>query len=69
MGNDSDDEATKGTGKLNTREEFPGWKARMRHTAMRKGVTDGNFANTGANPLMGYQLYPGGIGGNAKRTN
>ena len=66
---DSDDESTKGTGKLNSREEFPGWKAKMQLTAMRKGVTDGNFANTGANPLMGYQLYPGGVGGNAKRTN
>ena len=43
---DSDDESTKGTGKLNSREEFPGWKAKMQLTAMRKGVTDGNFANT-----------------------
>ena len=36
---------------------------------MRKANTDGIFTDTGANPLMGYQLYPGGIGGNAKRTN
>ena len=69
MGNDSDDEATKGTGKLSTREESSGWKARMRHTAMRKANTDGIFTDTGANPLMGYQLHTGGIGGNAKRTN
>ena len=47
MGNDSDDEATKGTGKLSTREEFSGWKARMRLTAMRK-ATDGIYTDTGA---------------------
>jgi hypothetical protein len=65
---DSDDESTKGTGKLNSREEFPGWKAKMQLIAMRKGDTDGIFADKGANPLVGYQLYPGGVGGNAKRA-
>ena len=68
MGNDSDDEATKGTGKLNTREEFPGWKARMRLTAMEKGDTDGVFSDRGDNPVIGYQSYPIGVGGNVKRT-
>ena len=68
MGNDSDDEATKGTGKLNTREEFPGWKARMRLTAMEKGDTDGVFSDRGDNPVIGYQSYPVGAGGNVKRA-
>ena len=68
MGNDSDDEATKGTGKLNTREEFPGWKTRMMLAAMHKGDTDGIFTDRGDDPAIGYQSYAIGAGGNAKRT-
>ena len=67
MGNDSDDETSKGTGKLGSREEFPGWKAGMSLIALDRGDTDGIFTDDGSNPLVGYQLYPGGVGGNASK--
>ena len=65
MGNDSDDETSTATGKLNSREEFPGWKSRMMLAAMHKGDTDGIFTDRGNNPVIGYQSYPVGAGGNA----
>ena len=52
---------------LDKREEFPGWKGRMLLLAMEKGDTDGIFTDTGGNPTLGYQSYPVGQPGNAKR--
>ena len=64
----SDDESNKKAVKLETREEFPGWKERMGLLALEKGDFDGVFSDLGNNPNVGYQLYPPGAGGNSKRT-
>ena len=63
----SDDETKDKVGMLDKREEFPGWKGRMLLLAMEKGDTDGIFTDTGGNPAVGYQSYPAGQAGNAKR--
>ena len=63
----SDDETKDKVGMLDKREEFPGWKGRMLLLAMEKGDTDGIFTDTGGNPTLGYQSYPVGQPGNAKR--
>jgi len=64
----SDDESNKKAVKLETREEFPGWKERMGLLALEKGDFDGVFSDLGIDPNVGYQLYPPGAGGNAKRS-
>ena len=64
---ESDDESDKSTGKLKSREEFPGWKSAMALLVMSKGDVDGIFVDDGADPNMGYQLYPNNQAGNKKR--
>ena len=46
----SDDESNKKAVKLETREEFPGWKERMGLLALEKGDFDGVFSDLGNNP-------------------
>ena len=64
---ESDDESDKNTGKLKSREEFPGWKTAVALLVMSKGDVDGIFVDDGTDPNMGYQLYPANQAGNKKR--
>ena len=38
----SDDESKDSTGKLTSREEYPGWKSRVQMLALAKGARDVN---------------------------
>ena len=50
---ESDDESKGKAAKLESREEFPGWKGLMLLLALEKGDTDGIFTDTSANPAEG----------------
>ena len=57
MASDNDDDTT--SGKLDKREEFPGWKAKMQLLCMEKGDNDGIFFDAGSDPAIGYRAYQG----------
>ena len=57
MASDNDDDTT--SGKLDKREEFPGWKAKMQLLCMEKGDNDGIFFDAGSDPAIGYRTYQG----------
>ena len=53
----SDDETSDNQSKLEHREQFPGWKAKMSLLAMAKGDVDGIFTDQGDGLL--YLGVPG----------
>ena len=57
MASDNDDDTT--SGKLDKREEFPGWKAKMQLSCIEKGDNDGIFFDAGSDPAIGYRAYQG----------
>ena len=55
----SDDESKDSTGKLTSREEYPGWKSRVQMLALAKGDVNGIFGDDGSDANVGYQAIPG----------